>query len=190
MKNKIKITLVLTLLILTSLFYPVNALDITIYQEAANRTEEIEVIKTVWNPDLEEWVEYYDAEIYETVVFNITITYKKTCQEGMNATDIIVVDTLPTSLSFENSNPYTESWIDGNKIYWNLTADYGINLSDNESLSIEFDASVDYYGEHENFVEDFALEICSQTDLYGIDSATVNAEAPPYIEVDKYVYSA
>ncbi len=190
MKNKIKISIVITLLIITSLFYPVNAFEIYNNTKTIDPTEEIEVIKTVWNPDLEEWVDYYEAEIDEIVTFKITITYRKTCQNGKNATDIIVIDTLPADLDYDDSSQYDESWIDGNQIYWNLTADYGIILEDNESVSFEFTASVDDYGEHENFVEVFAFENSCPNDLYGIDDATVNAEAPPYLEFDKYVYDS
>ena len=82
--------------------------------------EEIEVIKTVWDPDLEEWVDYYEAEIDEIVTFKINITYRKTCPNGKNATDIIVLDTLPADLDYDDSAPYDESWINGNKIYWNF----------------------------------------------------------------------
>jgi fimbrial isopeptide formation D2 family protein/uncharacterized repeat protein (TIGR01451 family) len=189
MKNKIKISLVLTLLILTSLFYPVNALDITTKNISTFPTEEIEVIKTVWDTDLGEWVEYYEAELNEIVTFNITIIYRKTCPEGEKASDIRIVDTLPPDLNYTDSSQYNESWIDGDRIHWNLTADYGIYLYDNESLSIEFNASVDKYGEHENFAECFGYETSCSVDLYGYDKATVNAEAPPYLEFDKYVYN-
>lgn len=188
MKNNVKISLVTMLLMITSILYPVNAIDIPNYLGTLAPIEEIEVIKTVWDPNLEEWVDYYEAEIDEIVTFNITITYQKTCPEGKNVTDIVIIDILPADLNFSDSSPYNESWINGNIIYWNLTADYGINLSDNESLSIEFNASVDDYGEHENIVEVFAFELDCGNDLYGMDLSTVNAEAPPYLEFDKYVY--
>ena len=188
MRNKIKISSVIILLLLTSLFYPVNAFDVTINQLSKSYANEIEVEKTVWDPNINEWVDFYEADIDETVTFNITITYKKTCQDGENATDIVVNDTLPIGLSFIESDPFNESYIDGNLIVWNLTADYGIILKDNESISIEFSASVDEYGNFENCVEVFAFELCCHEDLYGIDYATINAEAPPYIEFDKYVY--
>jgi len=188
MNNKIKISLVLTLLIISSIFYPVSAFKTKSNPLSPSPVNGIEVIKEIWDPGIEDWVDYYEAEKDETVTFRITITYRQTCPDGEYLTDIEVVDTLPDDLIYGSSSPYEESWIDNNKVYWNLSADYEIILGVNESISIEFTASVDEYGEHVNFVEVSGFEICCHVDLYGDDCATVNVEAPPYLEFDKYVY--
>ena len=85
---------------------------------------------------------------------------------------------MPSGLYYLESTPYRESFIDDNLICWNLSDDYDINLTDNESVSIEFEASVDFYGEHENYVEVFAYEECCGYDLYGDADATVNCVQP------------
>jgi hypothetical protein len=185
MNNKIKTSLLLTLLIISSIFYPVSAYNTKTNPFSANSIDEIEIIKEVWDPNIEDWVDYYEAEKNETVTFRITITYRQTCPDGVNLTDIEVVDTLPEEIAYGSSSPYEESWIDENKIYWNLTVDYGIILGINESVSIEFTATVDNYGEYENFVEVFGFEICCHSDLYGYDQATVNVDKQNYMEFNK-----
>lgn len=139
----------------------------------------IDVEKKVWDPSIEEWVDYYNAELFDIVLFNITISYHKNCFFGCSAVDIRVNESLPPGLGYKGSILFNESFIDGNKIIWNLSDDYGIILYDDESISIKFEACVNEYGEHENYVEVFAFETGCDWDLYGDSEATVYGIPPP-----------
>jgi len=151
-------------------------------------TQPIDVSKKVWNGS--EWADEINAQPEEIVRFNITITYHKNCQQGIMATDILVIDELSPSLDYiEDSATYNESWINGDLIYWNLTEDHDINLTDGQSVSIEFDAYITDYGDFYNYVEVLAWEIgCSDWYLYGDDYALVKVEEPPPLLVEKEVY--
>jgi hypothetical protein len=138
----------------------------------------ISVTKKIFKSDSIEWVDYYDAEISEKVIFNLTITYHKTCLFGCSAINISVIDNLPSGLSYVGSSFYNESFINGSKIHWNLSDDYSIILLDDESISIEFEAVVNEYGEHVNYVEVFAIETGCDWDLYGDADATVYGVPP------------
>ena len=181
------ICIFLTLLIILSSFTVADSINITNDKCEINANpigadmcpvRPINVTKQVWDSSIDGWVDYYYAELSETVVFNITITYHKNCPLGKKAKDIQVIDNLPFGLKYLESTPFHESFIEGNLIYWNLSEDYDINLTDKQSVSIEFEASVDYYGEHENYVEVFAFEKCCDYDLYGDANATVNCIQP------------
>lgn len=187
MKRKIGISLVLTLLMVASAFSAVNAGEIYgICEEGGDECLPIDVVKKVW--DGCEWVDYYEPELYEILTFNITVTYHKNCPNGYQATDIVVKDTLPVQLEYIGSTPFAESWINENKIYWNLTEDYGINLSDGESVSLEFTAKVIDYGEFDNCVKVTAWETCCGWGLQGTDCVTIYLESPPPLEFEKLVY--
>lgn len=187
MNKRTRICLFLTLLMILSSFTVVDSININ-NDKCEINTDAIEVVsyssypidvtKKIWDTDIAGWVDYYYAELSETVVFNITITYHKNCLIGKIAKDIQVIDNLPFGLNYLKSTPFDESFIDDNLIYWNLSKDYDINLTDNESVSIEFEASVDYYGEHEDYVEVFAYEKCCNYNLYGDADAIVNCIRP------------
>ena len=138
----------------------------------------INVTKKVWNPDILEWIDYYESELSEIVLFNITITYHKNCVFGCTAEQIQVIDSIPDGLEFEESYSYNESFINGSQIYWNLSEDYGVILYDDESVSILFEAYVSEYGLHENYVEAFAFETGCNWDLYGDSEATIYGVPP------------
>jgi hypothetical protein len=138
----------------------------------------INVTKTVWNSDISDWVDYYEAELSEIVHFNITITYNKNCLFGYSAEQIQVNDTLPSGLEYEGSENYNETYINGSQIFWNLSGDHGIILHDKESVSILFEAIVSEYGIHENYVEVYAFETGCNWDLYGDSDATVYGVPP------------
>ena len=185
MKTKIGISLMLMLLMITSTFTIVGAADKSALDNQSC-PRPIDVVKKVW--DREDWVDEYEAEKDEIVTFKITITYNKNCYAPIPmATNLVVIDELPADLTYLDSTPYDESWIDGNLIYWNLTKDYGIVLYDGESLSIEFNASVDDSGEHINYVEVHGWETCCGWPLYGDDSATVYT---PSLEFYKLVWDS
>lgn len=187
MNRRIGISVVLTIMMIFSSFTVLGAINET-YEKCEVYINELEcdlcpvhpinVTKKVWDSDIEGWVDYYDVELSETVLFNITITYHKNCLFGCSAEEIQVIDDLPSELNYEGSFFYNESFINGSQIFWNLSDDYGIILYDDESVSIEFEAYVNEYGEHENYVEVFAFETGCDWDLYGDSDAIVNG-APP-----------
>ena len=151
---------------------------------------DLEVSKKVWNGSA--WVDHAIVD-HGIVTFNITITYHAGC--GYVATDINVVDYItPNGLSYEyvDSN-YEPSYISGDTIYWNLTEDHDVELSDGESVYIELELNLtDGYDTLENCVEVNAVEHCCDCDLCGGDCASVTVEEPPCepgIEVEKYVWN-
>jgi len=212
-KNIVGISLIMVLLIVISSFaansmiprsedefavgdlYPNNSMKPT------TEVSTIEVDKKIWSGTA--WVDTINADIFDIVQFNITITYHEDC--GYKATKILVNDTLPPCLEYSGGavivhgdNTFTgESENSGNFIIWNLTGDYGIELWDTNqypskpprTVYIEFLATVidftDNDGEN-NTVDVTAMETCCHQPLEGHDEATVIiTETMPTIEVTK-----
>jgi hypothetical protein len=184
MKLKIGISLALMLLIVSSTFTVVGT-PMKLEQERSIALP-IEVSKTAWdgNDWVEEVIGYYD----EIVVFNITITYHKNCEDGLYASDIILTDTLPSFLEYAGNANYEYSYICNNIITWNLSMDYGVYLVDGDSISIGFDTKVIDYGEGVNHAEVDAYESGCSWPLYGEDNATITIVDP--IVVEKEVYDS
>ena len=181
MERKTKISLILTLLMIVSTFTVEGALQENnpVYMFC----NPIDVSKTVWDDSTSAWADIITVEVGDAVKFNITITYDAyEPQGGYMADNITVKDTLPSSLVYIlGSATYQESYIDGIYIYWNLSKDYGIFLTDGENVSIEFEAKIDTgYDEYENYVEVNALEYSVEWNwpITGYDSAWVNGPAP------------
>ena len=152
---------------------------------------DLEISKKIW--DGSAWVDHAVVFDHGIVTFNITITYHAGC--GYVATDINVIDYItPNGVSYEyvGSN-YEPSFVSGNTIYWNLTEDYGVELSDGESVYIELELNLtDGYDTLENCAEVNGVEHCCGCDLCGGDCASVTVEEPPCepeIEVEKYVWN-
>jgi len=187
MKKRIGISLIITFLIILSPMTVVGAVNqnleksnlfINILEGDPCSIHPINVIKKVWNPDILEWVDYYESELYEILLFNITITYNKNSVFGFRAEQIQVIDSIPDGLEYEGSYFYNESFINGSQIFWNLSDDYGITLYDGESVSILFETYVSKYGLHENYVEVFAFEKGCNWDLYGDSDSTIYGVPP------------
>jgi hypothetical protein len=187
MKKRIGLCIIITIMIILPSLTTVGALKENVEKcnLIINATESdfcpvhpINVTKKVWNSDIEGWVDFYEAELSEILLFNLTITYHKNCLFGCSAENIQVIDILPSGLIYEGSLLYNESLINGSQIIWNLSDDFGIILYDDECVSIEFEALVDDYGLHENYVEVFAFETGCDWGLYGESVATVYG-APP-----------
>lgn len=102
-------------------------------------TSEITFEKKVWDSDEGEWVEETSVFVGDTVRFKIELTY----YGNYNLSDIRIVDQLPYCLEYADNANITQSNVSGNlkTIWWNLTEDYDINLTDGQSASIEFDAN-------------------------------------------------
>jgi uncharacterized repeat protein (TIGR01451 family) len=150
---------------------------------------EIQVIKTIW--DGSAWVKSAEAMIGSVVTFNITILYHKVC--GSVATDIEVVDYLPSCLTYESGSAtiynkqneyHGETAVVGQQIHWSLSETYGIMLY-SESINPElqphkatiiFDAIVTSSTEPEgstNMAVVDCVETCCGEPMQGHDEATI-----------------
>jgi hypothetical protein len=187
MKKSIGISLLLTIMIILSPITVIGATNLNI--DKSNlvisslfsdpfQVHPINITKMIWDSDVSEWVDYYEAELSERVIFNITITYNKNCLFGVSAEQIQVIDYIPDGLEYEGSINYNESLINSSKIIWNLSEDYGIILYDKECLSILFEADVNEYGLHDNYVEVFAFENGCEWGLFGDSDAIVYGNPP------------
>jgi len=147
----------------------------------------VDVEKTVWDPDTQEWVECLDGVIKDVdVKFQIVITYY-----GRNIINCMRVEDEITGYCLEfadnveiiypNDDPVDEPWFDVSEdlkyITWEWGSDKKLNLCDKESIIIQFDANVtDYcYGCCE--VKNWAyvwLGTCGEPTLYGEDCAEVD----------------
>ncbi|RLI62921.1 MAG: hypothetical protein DRO67_06585 [Candidatus Asgardarchaeum californiense] len=141
------------------------------------------------------WADSYEAELGEDVLFNITITYHAGCGETL--TDIVVTDNYDIDgvLAYTiHDFSYAPSEQHDSTIIWNLTDDFGIHLSDGESVSIEFyvtPTSVEGLAEFDNCVDVNAIEHCCGCQLSGCDCTnfTVEQQCEPGIEVVKKVWN-
>jgi len=123
--------------------------------------------KQVWDEETETWVEETTAEVGDTIRFRITISY----WGNYTLYNIKVTDVLPEGLVYADNAVPTESGISGQTIYWNLSD----RLTNGESTSIEFDATVTKEGMLVNFLSVRANE-CSGHIRYCTDAAIVDAE--------------
>ena len=191
MKNKIAISIILTLLMVVSTFSVATGTTTEVCSVPEDpEPGEIEVVKQVWNGSA--WTDEYEAEVGENVSFKITITYHKTC--GFKAININVTDSLDPigdlSYTIDPDSFNVDPTELGQPIVWNLTDE----LYDNESLELLFNVTITAGpGELVNAVSVEALERCCGKKLYGEDQVTVTVECEPPcipgIEVNKLVYN-
>jgi fimbrial isopeptide formation D2 family protein len=181
MERKTRISLMLAFLMIVSTFATEGVLQEN--YKPCTLCKPIQVSKTVWDDSTSAWADIITAEVGDVVKFNITITYEAYEPAGGYMVDNITVkDTLPANLIYILGNStYQESYADGIYIYWNLSKDYGIFLTDGENVSIEFEAEIGtVYGEYENYVVVNALEHSIEWNwpIAGYDSAWVNVPLP------------
>ena len=126
--------------------------------------------KKVWDPDTQQWVDQINADVGDTVRFNITFIYSGagTC------TNIKIIDTLPVYLEYANNANPAETGTNDNKLFWNLTD----ILTNEQIISIEFDALVIAFGANVNTVNITGTENCCAP-LFCEDTATVIVEKTP-----------
>lgn len=132
--------------------------------------------KTIWNMD--SWNVTKEAELNETVRFNITITYFDTDGEGIGEKikHIVVRDEIPIGLEYAGNATLDPTISDDEKtITWNLSYLY-IALYDNESYFLEFDAKCISSGVQENLVNVTALHKCYSKTIYKEATAIVNVD--------------
>ncbi|MDH7517254.1 MAG: hypothetical protein QHH19_02785 [Candidatus Thermoplasmatota archaeon] len=172
MERKTKISLIMTLLMISSTIFIATP-------SVVADDETFSVIKQVYNG--EHWVDYIEAVYGDIVKFRITTTYTgKYCVEN-----IVVTDNLPNCLEYigtvqpEDKKPV----INGNIIVW----DFGeTKLLKGQQLIIEFNAKVVGLGENVNSVAVTAKECCTDKQMHDNDTATVFVN--PSVEVEKKVW--
>ena len=127
--------------------------------------------------DGENWVNLYNADPGEIIRFRIKVTYHDWDGEsgetnGYMLTYIILIDRLPSNLIYLGNSNYDEKSIspDEKAILWEFN---DIQLLDNESLIVEFDAVGNDIGEFVNNADVTALECCNQKYLCNTTRATV-----------------
>jgi len=138
----------------------------------------VEIEKTVWDLDLQEWVEEIDANIGETVSFQIVVNNNG----GYDLTNIEVIDTLPICLEYVDGSaiPVPTSVV-GNVITWNFPGP----LSYCETITINFNAEVVSEGENINVVDVTADSYPYPEDpviVTDADTAIVNG-VPPGVDI-------
>ena len=197
MDKKIYITLILALFLITSNNSVLGTTQkCTIDNESYLCLDTINLTKSVWSEGA--WQDYIeDVEIGSSVRFNITLIYYSNPQnpDDLILQDIVILDELPACLVFaENITFFNAPIIDeeqnGNIIIWNFT-NFDFNLSDEETMSIEFDAIVVETQEVEN--ENVAYGSGLEDDVYLSDeeNAWIYVYIPPPpepLEVEKKVY--
>lgn len=124
----------------------------------------------------ENWVDELEAELGSVVKFKISITYHDS--DGPNGKaykikDIVVIDKLPHGLIPNLANLTKDKpTIDGNNLTWYLQ---GVELFDNQTYEIEFEAVVGDIGEIVNHVYVSCLEKCISVEHHVNTSATIHA---------------
>jgi uncharacterized repeat protein (TIGR01451 family)/fimbrial isopeptide formation D2 family protein len=127
--------------------------------------------KKVWDPDTQQWAEQINADIGDTIRFNITLTYTG---DGVFM-NIKVKDILPPCLQYANNASPVETGKSNNIIFWNLSN----ILQNGQNLSIEFDALVISSGTNINTANITGIGNCIQP-LYCEDTATVIVKEIPH----------
>ena len=151
----------------------------------------IEVNKTVWDPETEQWVDEINATLNETLRFRCVIHNSGTCS-NLNLTEIWVWDNLSDSLNYSNNAtvqypdgttiPQEPDWIyyDPNTGWTYLDWDFwDVVLEPCQNITIEFDARAVKCGIDENI--QFAEAWCEETGdwVFDADSVTVIIEEAP-----------
>jgi len=164
--------------------------DMTVYDEDTasvfdQSIPSIEVNKTVWDPDIGEWVDYINSPMGSTVRFNISIHNNGTC---CDLTNIVVTDYLPDSLEYMNDAfPREPDSIspDGKVLNWSFPDPLPIC----NWIYIEFNATIT--GCDEEYINLVNVSgYCDMTDMtvYDEDTASVFDQSIPSIEVNKTVW--
>lgn len=142
----------------------------------------LEVNKTVWDPDSNEWVDELETVEGYTIRFKVEFTY----YGNGNLTNVSIKDVLPCCLEYADNSNIQETWVSSDKkiVWWNITQ----NISDCETFNLEFDALVvapSECGGCENwaYVYGYRWLFCDQYELAvtGSDNATITAitNSPP-----------
>ena len=177
MKLKIlAIMLTLVMLISSSTAIVATADEICGIQSENNKdpSEIVEVTKKIQSG--ENWVDELEADLGSVLKFKISITYHDSDGPGGPAykiKNIVVIDRLPHGLIPDLVNlAENKPTIDGNNLTWDLQ---GVELFDNQTYEIEFEAVVSAMGDIVNHVEVNCLEKCISVERHVSTSATIHA---------------
>lgn len=126
---------------------------------------DVEVIKTVWNPEIGDWVDRMDAPLGDSLTFRCEIRNDGQC----NLTDIMICDFMSRSLEYAGSATIepddVTNYCIGTKLTWNLT---DTTLQPGESVVIKYNANVVQCDRMDvNFL--FAGGCCEDTECWGGD---------------------
>jgi len=151
----------------------------------------IDLDKWVWDDD---WVSEMDAYLGANVLFRVEVENDGKCR---NVTDLEIVDTLPSCLSYGSDGEisYTDSEGEttglsispsmadtasgGMQLTWDIGSEIGL-FAPGESIIIEYSATTQELGENTNYVNGSAR--CTYDDSIVVtddDSATVNVAEEP-----------
>jgi len=167
---------------------PCGPNDLSVEDSAiVNIRPSVDVEKTVWDPDAQEWVELLDGVIKDIDVrFQIKITYYgEDVMNCMGVEDEITGYCLEfadnVEIIYPNDDLFDEPWFDVSEDLKYITWDWGsnktFNLYDQQSIIIRFDANVTNYCYERCIIENWAyvwLSACCAPTLYDEDNAEVN----------------
>jgi len=126
-----------------------------------------EIVKVVWDPNVQQWVEKIDAKVCTEVTFGISIV-NSPASSTCPLFNVIVVDELPKCLEYVQGSSTWANYLSvvGNKLTW----DFGsmVTIGAGQALTIIFDAHVISTGLNRNLATFYANNLVS-----GSDSAIV-----------------
>jgi len=144
----------------------------------------IEIQKTVRNPQTQEWVENIDAQIDDYVRFKIGVHNSGPC---CDLTNIVINDQLPAGFEYVPDTSTVPPIVNGNKLKWEIADP----LEPSNWTYIEFSTRVTSCG-NQKVNDASVLGYCSITDetLTDSDTASVDVECDeePCIEYTPHEY--
>jgi len=152
--KKIIIIVLVTMSLLTSFITPVIGFTKNNSNSNNSNCEPIELTKKIWDNETSTWVNEIEAEINQTIRFNVSLTYHDTDGDGplKHIRCITIRDELPEGLEFVGNSTRNPTNISQDKktITWDLNI--CVILEDNESFYLEFDTKTINFGLQTNLV--------------------------------------
>ena len=177
MKIKILAIMVTLAMIIPSTSAIVGAETCGVQTESDKDPSEIVIVEKKIQSG-ENWVDNYQADLGETVKFKISITYKDSdgpTGPAYKIKNIVVTDYLQFGLFVRMADDLNYTDInfsrEGYKITWDLQ---GVELFDNQTYEIEYEAVVGNLGELVNNVDVTCLEKCISVKREVTANATIN----------------
>ena len=177
MKIKILTIMITLAIIISSTSAIVGAETCGVQTESDKDPSEIVIVEKKIQSG-ENWVDDYQADLGETVKFKISITYKDSdgpTGPAYKIKNIVVTDYLQFGLFVRMTDDLNYTDInfsrEGYKITWDLQ---GVELFDNQTYEIEYEAVVGNIGELVNNVDVTCLEKCISVKREVTTNATIN----------------
>ena len=177
MKIKILTIMITLAIIISSTSAIVGAETCGVQTESDKDPSEIVIVEKKIQSG-ENWVDNYQADLGETVKFKISITYKDSdgpTGPAYKIKNIVVTDYLQFGLFVRMTDDLNYTDInfsrEGYKITWDLQ---GVELFDNQTYEIEYEAIVGNIGELVNNVDVTCLEKCISVKREVTTNATIN----------------